>query len=397
MIAALWRWSQRTLLALLLLVVLVAAYVQFGGHRYFWTALKYTYLQGHNTAHIDDAANFPQAVVAAGVPQPWVLDPRAAQTAIEPDLRQFLTTERSAAFLVIQQGQLLHESYFAPYTASSRTNAFSMAKTVVTLLTGAAVADGIVPSLDTPLAKYLPEYAGDPRGAKATLAQLSAMTSGHEWTENYYLPLNPTTKLYFGHDVTGTVLAQGFEREPGTAFEYSSASTQVLALALQRALQARQPELTLASYLSKRLWQPMGMEGDASWSLDRPRVEGGMEMAYCCIHSSARNFARFGQLLLQDGRWGDQQLLPADFVQRITKPNGFVDYYGHSLWMDPSYRTPFYFLQGHLGQYVIVVPSAQLVVVRLGQVRHKTFNRHPVIPDEIYRYVDEGMRMAQQR
>ena len=397
MIAGLWRWSQRALLALLLLVVLLAAYVQFGGHRYFWTALKYTYLQGHNTAHIDDAANFPQAVVAAGVPQPWALDPRAAQTAITPDLLTFLSAERSVAFLVIHQGQLLHESYFAPYTANSRTNAFSMAKTVVTLLTGAAVADGFVPSFDAPLATYLPEYATDPRGAKATLAQLSAMTSGHEWTENYYLPLNPTTQLYFGGDAVGTALAQGFEREPGTEFEYSSASTQVLALALQRALQARQPELTLASYLSKRLWQPMGMEGDASWSLDRPRVEGGMEMAYCCIHSSARNFARFGQLLLQDGRLGEQQLLPADFVQRMTRPNGFVDYYGHSLWMDPSYRAPFYFLQGHLGQYVIVVPSAQLVVVRLGQTRHRTYSRHPKIPDEIYRYVDEGLRMAQQR
>ena len=63
--------------------------------------------------------------------------------------------------------------------------------------------------------------------------------------------------------------------------------------------------------------------------------------------------------------------------------------------MDPNHSAPFYFLQGHLGQYVIVVPSAQLVVVRLGQVRHKTFNRHPVIPDEVYRYVDEGLRMAQ--
>jgi CubicO group peptidase (beta-lactamase class C family) len=394
-ITGLWRWSRRALIALLILVVLLAAYVQFGGHRYFWTALKYTYLQGHNTAHIGDATNFPQAVVASGIPKPWAMDPRAAQTAISADLLPLLTAERSAAFLVAQHGQLLHESYFEPYTASRRTNSFSMAKTVVTMLTGAAVADGFIPSFDTPLAAYLPEYAGDPRGSVATLAQLSAMTSGHEWTEHYYLPLNPTTQLYFGGDAAGTVMAQGFERDPGTAFEYSSASTQVLALALQRALQTRQPDLTLSDYLSQRFWQPMGMEGDASWSLDRPRAEGGMEMAYCCIHSSGHNFARLGQLLLQDGRWGEQQLLPAEFVQRITRPNGFVEHYGHSLWMDPTYRAPFYFLQGHLGQYVIVVPSAQLVVVRLGQVRHRTFNRHPVIPDEVYRYVDEGLRMAQ--
>ena len=222
--ATLWRWTRRTFIALLLLLVLLAAYIQFGGHRYFWTALKYTYLQGHNTAHIDDAANFPQAVVASGIPKPWPVHPRAPQTTLSADLLQFLAAERSSAFLVARQGQLLFERYFEPYTVSSRTNSFSMAKTVVTMLTGAAVADGFIPSFDTPLAAYLPEYAGDPRGSVATLAQLSAMTAGHDWTEHYYLPLNPTTKLYFGGDVTGTVLAQGFERQPGTEFEYSSAS-----------------------------------------------------------------------------------------------------------------------------------------------------------------------------
>jgi hypothetical protein len=96
-ITGLWRWSRRALIALLILVVLLAAYVQFGGHRYFWTALKYTYLQGHNTAHIGDATNFPQAVVASGIPKPWAMDPRAAQTAISADLLPLLTAEHTAS------------------------------------------------------------------------------------------------------------------------------------------------------------------------------------------------------------------------------------------------------------------------------------------------------------
>lgn len=240
---AFWHWTRRALIGLLLL----AAGIQATGHGYFWTALRYTYLQGHNTAHIGDAVNFEQAGVHATIAQPWPVDARANQVVLSPDMRQFLQQERSAAFLVAHRGQLLHESYFAPYGAASRTNSFSMAKTVITLLTGAAVADGFIDSFDVPLARYLPEYASDSRGAKATLAQLSAMTSGHDWTEHYYLPLNPTTRLYFGGDTTGTVLAQGFERDPGTEFEYSSASTQVLALALQRALQLRQPDLALST------------------------------------------------------------------------------------------------------------------------------------------------------
>lgn len=376
---------------LLAAVLALAAYIQFAGHSYFWTALRYTYLSGHNTAHIDDATNFVQAPIAGGTEQPWPV--ARQQVALSPDMQAFLTQHRSAAFLVAHKGQLVHETYFAPYSASSLTNGFSMAKTLTTLLLGAAVADGVVPSKNAPVAQWVTEYATHPRGQKATLAQLSAMTSGHEWSENYYLPLNPTTELYFGGQAQATVLRQGFERTPGTEYEYSSASTQLLAVALQRALQQANPQATLSGYLSQKLWQPLGL-ADATWSLDRPRSQGGMEMAYCCVHSRARDMLRIGQLLLQNGQWNGQQLLPATFVQAITQPNGYVRYYGHSLWTDPDAPEPFYFLQGHLGQYVIVIPSRQLVVLRTGQYRTKATDHHPVIPQEVYLYVQEALRMA---
>jgi CubicO group peptidase (beta-lactamase class C family) len=241
---------------------------------------------------------FVQAPVAGGTEQAWPVAPK--QAALSPDMQDFLTKHRSAAFLVAHQGQLIHETYFAPYTANSLTNGFSMAKTLTTLMLGVAVADGVVPSMDAPLSQWVTEYAQHPRGSKATLAQLSAMTSGHEWSENYYLPLNPTTELNFGGQAEATVLRQGFERTPGTDYEYSSASTQVLAVALQRALQQANPQATLSNYLSQKLWLPLGL-ANATWSLDRPRAQGGMEMAYCCVHSRARDMLRIGQLLLQNG------------------------------------------------------------------------------------------------
>ena len=377
------------------LLVLAALAIQLGGHGYLWTALRYTYLQGHVTAHIDDARNFAQAAIAGGA-SPAPANPARAQAALSDETFAYLQAHRSAAFVVAHRGERVHETYFAPYTAASRTNVFSVTKTIVTMIAGAAVADGIVPGFDAPLATWITEYAAHPQGAKATLAQLSSMTSGHDWSEHYYLPLNPTTELYFGGDAARTVLGRGFEREPGAGFEYSSASTQLLGLALGRALAAHEPGLTLAGYLSRRLWQPMGL-ADASWSLDRPRERGGVELAYCCVHASARDLARLGQLLLDGGRVGDRQLLPADFVKRMTTPNGFVRHYGHGLWMDPDHAHPFYFLQGHLGQYVIVVPSAELVIVRLGQFRPRANTRHPVIADEVYRYVDEGLRLIAAR
>jgi CubicO group peptidase (beta-lactamase class C family) len=376
------------------LLAATAAAIQLAGHGYFWTALRYTYLQGHNTAHIDDARNFAQAPIAGGAHQPWPM--AAPPRPLSDETKAFLQEHRSAAFVVVHRGEIVHESYFAPYSASSRTNTFSVTKTLVTMLAGAAVADGIVASFDAPLATWVTEYGAHPQGSKATLAQLSSMTSGHEWSEHYYLPLNPTTELYFGGDTAGTVLRHGFEREPGTAFEYSSASTQLLALALSRALQDREPGLTLAGYLSRRLWQPLGLS-DSSWSLDRPREQGGLEMAYCCVHTNARDLARLGLLLLQQGQWNGQALLPAGFVRRMTTPNGFVRHYGHGVWMDPEHDAPFYYLQGHLGQYVIVVPGEQLVIVRQGQYRKRGNTRHPVVLDEVYRYVDEARRMVQGR
>jgi CubicO group peptidase (beta-lactamase class C family) len=164
-----------------------------------------------------------------------------------------------------------------------------------------------------------------------------------------------------------------------------------LAVALRRALQRKNPELTLAQYFSEKFWVPLGMEHDAIWTVDRP---DGMEKAFCCIYATARDYAKLGQLLLQGGQWQGKQLLDAGFIARMSLPD-LQPFYGHSLWMDHAYKHPFYLFQGHLGQYIIVVPSAKLVVVRLGQTRDKD-RAGEMLPKEIYRYVDAAVEAARQ-
>ena len=381
--------------ALVILLLAGALAIQLGGHGYFWRALAATYLQGHATAHIDDATNFAQRAIQAGVHQPWPEDPKKNQKPLDPALLAQLQQYGTAAFVVAHQGAILHEQYFAPYNAESRTNSFSMAKTITTLQVGLAVQQGLISSFDAPITAQLPEYAKDPRGQKATVAQLSAMKSGHDWTENYYLPLNVTTELYFGRDAQDVVLRQGFEREPGSAYEYSSGSTQLLGVFLKRALAAKEPGLTISEHLSRSLWKPLGMSHEAIYTLDRPEAEGGMERTYCCIFATAKDYARIGQLFLQDGQWQGKTLIEKAFIERIRKPD-LVPFYGHSLWMDWQYKHPFYSLQGHQGQYVIVVPSKQLVVVRVGQFRNKK-EKGPngVIPAEVYRYVDQAVALVE--
>jgi len=372
-------------------LVLGAAALQLSGHGYFWRALAATYLQGHATAHIDDAANFAQRTIATGTPAPWPRDARYNRDPLEPATLAHLRRHGTAAFLVAHDGALLHEAYFAPYDADSRTNSFSVAKTITTMQVGLAVRQRIVSGFDAPLTERLPEYAGDARGRAATIAQLSAMTAGHDWSEHYYLPLNVTTELYFGGDATGLVLRRGFEREPGSAFEYSSGSTQLLGVFLQRALAAHEPGLTVSEHLSRSLWKPLGMARDAIYTLDR---DGGIERTYCCVFATARDFARLGQLLLQDGEWDGRPLLERAFVERMRTP-GRVPHYGHALWMDLGYAHPFWYMQGHQGQYVIGVPSRRLVVVRTGRFRDAAAKGPDgVTPAEVYRFVDQAVALA---
>ncbi len=380
---------------ILTLAVLLASLfigIQLGGHGYLWKALASTYLQGYRTADIDDASNFAQRAIRKGIEQPWLKDRRYNQRPLDSELLAYLKQQDSAAFLVVQHGALVHETYFGSFRESSRTNSFSMAKTITTLQVALAVKDGFISSFDTGLIERIPEYANDPRGKKATLAQLSSMKSGHDWTENYYTPLNITTNLYYGDDAESLVLHQGFEREPGTSYEYSSGSTQLLGVFLKRALQAKEPGLTISEHLSRSLWGPLGMESDAFYTLDRA---GGMERTYCCIFASARDFAKIGQLLLQDGQWNGLPLLDKTLIERIRRPD-LEPFYGHSLWMDWSYQHPFYLLQGHQGQYVIVVPAQGLVIVRTG---HRGGNiergQTGVIPSEVYRFVDQAVKLVQ--
>jgi CubicO group peptidase (beta-lactamase class C family) len=385
------RVISTALKGLLAVVLVVAALPAVTGNQYIYRAFRATYLMGHTTANIDDAPVFDQRIVKAGTPQPWPVSPVYNQTPLPADLVAWHEQFGTAAWLVVHDGQVLQERYFAPYNAESRTNSFSMAKTVTTMLAGAAVADGYLLSFDEPVSDFIQEWVRDPRGGKATFAQFSAMSAGHNWTESYYLPLNPTAELYYGDQAEAQVLAAGFERDPGKEYEYNSAGTQVLAVALRRALQRKNPELTLAQYFSEKFWVPLGMEHDAIWTVDRP---DGMEKAFCCIYATARDYAKLGQLLLQGGQWQGKQLLDAGFIARMSLPD-LQPFYGHSLWMDHAYKHPFYLFQGHLGQYIIVVPSAKLVVVRLGQTRDKD-RAGEMLPKEIYRYVDAAVEAARQ-
>jgi len=187
------------------------------------------------------------------------------------------------------------------------------------------------------------------------------MTSGYEWDEQYYTPFSPTVELLYGDDVTDFVLNGYFSEQPSDYWEYSSASTQIMGTFLLRALQKAGAANNLSEYLSEKIWKPLEMNDDGLWHLDN----SDMELVFCCVNTNARNFSKLGLLMLNNGNWNGQQLVSNDFIQEMIKPVG-QDYYGLSTWLNYEHSPQYYWFSGHLGQYIIIVPEHNMVIVRVG-------------------------------
>ena len=355
---------KKILIGLLVTIMILTALAYMTGNGFIITAVQKTYLVGYKTANVNDHNVFETRKIVTGAAQNLSKHPQYNTAPFSKALTDNLERNNAIAYLVLKDGQILSEHYFKGYTNRSKTNSFSMAKTVLTLMVGIAIEEGHIESFEQSLTDFIPEFKSDPLGSKATLANLSLMNSGYEWTEKYYSPFSPTVKLYYGPDVESFLLEGKFSAEPGSYWEYSSASTQLLAIALLRSLQKQNPEQTLSNYLSNKLWLPLGMNDDALWHTD----EQGLELTYCCLNTNARNYAKLGQLMLNNGQWNERQLVAQSHIKKMIQPDGHSGY-GYSTWLSINRQPSYYWFSGHLGQYIIVIPEHNTVIVKLGEAR----------------------------
>ncbi len=360
---------------------------------------------------ITDHQHFDNAPLArAAVPSP--LPAAAAASASmrwpggrsEASLNQWLTETGTVALVVIRRGEVVQERYFNGYARDSIATSFSMAKSVVSALIGVAIAEGHIASIAEPVTRYLPELLNnDPRFEQVTLAHLLRMRSGIAFDEGYGSPFSEAARFYLTADTKAEVAKLRIASEPNQAYKYSSGDTQLLGMALERAV--GEP---LARYAERKLWQPMGAEFDASWSLDS--TLGNVARAFCCLNARAVDYARFGQVFLNDGRLNGQNIVPAAWVRQSTAAQRDLPgadapaqrnieragtdrmaYYGLQ-WRraalppaplppgimapanSPSRNTPQarppgkdFYAQGLYGQILYIAPDQQTVVLRLGQ------------------------------
>ncbi|MEJ5316187.1 MAG: serine hydrolase [Tenuifilum sp.] len=380
------NWKRKLKVASVVVVVALAVYLALPQNHYIVRALIY------QQVNIDDYKIFHNRTVKAGTPQPWRLHEKYNSYQLTNDQLKYFNDFRTVAFLVVKDTALLFESYWDGYGKDSYSNSFSMAKSIVSLLMGCALSDGYVKSIDEPVGNYLPEFAEGDK-AKITIKHLLTMSSGLSWDESYSTLFSLTTQGYYGKNLPKLVLNQTVVKEPGKTFEYRSGDTQLLSLIIEKATGK-----TLADYASEKIWSKIGAEHDALWCLDR---KDGVEKAFCCFNTNARDFARFGQLVLNGGRWNGEQIVPEEYLNESLTPASYlfdpetnrnVDFYGYQWWMInvDGYKT--WYARGLLGQYIFVIPSLNAVVVRLGHVRNN--NRIDGTPEDVYQYIRFGISIV---
>ncbi len=350
------------------------------GYDYLFKGIAKTYLRGENSATIDDAKLFPSNIIEAKNPKPWQKDSLYNKQKLAKNILQDVEKSNTTSLLIIKNGKLLHEEYWNNANENTKTNSFSMAKTMTVLLLGEAIEDGKIESLDQKYSAFYENYANVAFGKNLTLRDLAAMEAGLNWTENYKNPFSPNAKAYYGNSLAEAVFLRGFKEEPGKKFEYQSGATQLLGFAIRKSTNE-----TLSSYLSKKIWTPIGMEQNAIWSTD----ENNMEKTFCCISSISRDFAKIGQLFLDNGKVDSLQIINPNFLQQMLQPNpNSGNTYGLGTWLNYENTIPHYFLWGLQGQYIIVIPSKRMIIVRTGSYKDQPKNDKGR-PDQVKFLVNE--------
>ncbi len=365
---------------ILLIVAIIGLYST--GYGYIIKGIWVVYLHGHTTAFIDDFKYFENDEIPASTnPQPWPIHVDYNKAKASKKLAEANEKLGTVAFLVIKNDSIWFEEYYDGFGKNSQTNSFSIAKSITSTLLGKAIDDGFIKSLDQPVGDFYPQY----KDTGLTVGDLSSMASGLNWDESYSNPFGMTAKAYYDEDLAKNILNLKVVDSPGIKFKYLSGNTELLAMVLQKATKKQ-----LSDYLYESFWNPMGAENPALWQVDD--VENRLAKAYCCIGSNARDFARFGKLYKDYGKWNGKQLLDSAFVVKSITPRfAKSPEYGYGFWMSNFLEKDILAMRGILGQYVIVIPEDDLIIVRLGHQRGAKIGLP--FSSDFYVYVEEVYRM----
>ena len=382
------KFLKKFLKWVVVLCVLVVAVLYITDTDYLIKAVRTIYLKGHTTAYLEDYKEFDNQPLDIGTPQPWPNHKDYNTVSATEKLTNTNQELGTIAYVIIKNDSIWFEDYYENYNEASKSNSFSMAKSYVTALLGKAIMQGHIKSLDQPICDFIPEFC-DGQAAKVTVGDLSSMSSGSNWDERYYSPFSITTRAYFDDDLEKVAESVKIVNEPGQAFKYASGDTQLLAIVLEKATGKK-----LYDYLTEELWKPLNCENQALWQIDSK--DHDLVKAYCCIASNAKDFARLGKLYKDHGKWNGKQVLDSSFIAKCITPR-FPESpeYGYGWWMKDLGSKHFFMMRGHLGQYVLVEPNDNIIIVRLGHQKSPDAGVGK-FSEDITIYIEEAYKMLGQ-
>lgn len=290
------------------------------------------------------------------------------------NIRKFLEDTWTTGIMVIKNDVVLFEEYYRGLTEKSRAISWSMGKSMVSAMVGIAVQEGHIKNLLTPVSDYVPLLRGSGYEG-VSLKDVLQMSSGIRFNEDYadfFSDINRMGRTFaLGTPMDDFVTSLKSERKPGTYNHYVSMDTQVLGMVLRETTGQ-----TLSHYLEEKIWQKAGMESDAYWLVDST----GMEMAFGGLNIVLRDYARFGQLFLNNGVYDGQQIIPKKWIEDSVTPDAphlmpgenplssWVMGYGYQWWIpetSPKKIKNDYMAIGVYNQYIYVHPLSRTVVVKL--------------------------------
>ena len=338
---------------------------------YFSELIGTVYKIQRTEADITDYKYFQNTEIAkSSAPQKWPIHKsynKIPQTEKLKNLHQELGT---VAFLIIKNDSIWHEKYFSGYNKDSHSNSFSMAKSIVSAAMGKAIEKGFFKSTNDKVGDYISGY-NNGFASELTIGDLSSMSSGMNWNESYTNIFGVTARSYITSELNELIKSREIVEPPGKSFKYYSSNTQLLSMTIEKATKRNISDLVKEWFID-----PLGFENNIFWQIDGKK--NNSIKAYCCFNSNARDFARFGKLYKDFGKWNGTQILDSTFIAKSIKPR-FEESseYGYGFWLGEINKNRFFAMRGILGQYVIVVPEKNTIIVRLGERNNEKDNNRP--------------------
>ena len=285
--------------------------------------------------------------------------PRGEPISIPMNVEIYMREQRTAGLVIIQDGKLRLEQYGLGFDGTGQWTSFSVAKSFTSTLVGAAIKDGFIKSIEDKVSDYIPNLKGSAYD-DVSIKQLLTMTSGVRWNEDYE-DKNSDVALFNDHkaepgvDATVSYMRTLSREAPaGDKWAYKTGETNLIGVLVSSATGK-----TLSAYLSEKIWAPFGMEQNGSWLLGST----GHEISGCCIQASTRDFARFGQFMLEGAQIDGKPVLPEKWIASATTRQADIGHpgrgYGYQWWTDDDGS---FAAQGIFGQGIFIDPKRKLVI-----------------------------------